>query len=139
MITITTSGFPEAIDALHRLSDQLIDTASEGLTEGMLPLVTDRATYPVRESSYVRTGNLGIGWASFGVQITPYQNGVMGTADNPNVPYTHWVQGDPDGYAQAKVHEGYWVPSTLARDNFMPSIIDRINQRFDDLTQELFI
>lgn len=138
-ITVTTSNIPETVTALQIYRQQLIPTAGLGLYEGMTPLVEDRVTYPDRESGYTRTGALGIGWLEFGVQLTPYEGGISATADNPLVPYVKWVQGVPDGYPQAQVHVGYWEPSTSARDRFLPSIIDRVQQRIDELGREMFV
>ncbi len=138
-MSIEYTGLDEVIATLRGFNYQIVQAAGEALLEGMSPLVTELATYPDRVSNYVRTGAYGLGYTTFGVQITPYETSVKGTTDNPDIDYAKWVRGIPDGRGPAWMHLGYWADITYVRDSFVAfTIMGKIQQRMDDLGSELF-
>jgi hypothetical protein len=73
-------------------------------------LLHDRmAEYPPPRptSTYVRTGDLGTGWAMQGIEDSGF---AMSASVSNEVSYAPFVQGDE---SQSAIHEGYWKTDAM--------------------------
>lgn len=104
-------------DLLHRLNRVLATETRAGPMERLQKRLADRlSTYPAPTGGdYVRTGNLGRGWATEGVQVdasgtNQFADRISVELNNP-VDYVSWVQ---DPQMQAGVHRGRWETTDTA-------------------------
>jgi hypothetical protein len=102
---ITVSYNIKGADVILRQLDGIrLDAIKGDVMTLMDDIAADAAKYPPPVGSYVRTGDLGRGWADSEPMMSGDSTSLMAVLTN-SVPYGPFVQGAED---QAQIHAGRW-------------------------------